>query len=624
MASNKPSQRAYHSERFPLAELPGSLPKLQNPLPGGLEPSKIIQQVLDSHLPDLSEHHLTEDALFRDMLSLTGTLRTFNSPEIIVPIWTMAAVQRKISHSAVIPSSARQMNFMPGGPTCAWLQGRFTFDLEIAPGVPAKGSGLIRLVPDEDGATAWKIWTLTTMLEEVDGWGNPDVLSPVHSNGTSNGTLTDGFQSSPRLLRPLPAPHVYSTLIVGSGLAGLSMLGRLAASQISDVLVVDRHVNVGENWSKSRYDSVKLHTAKDYGHLPFERTFGDEYDYFLTGKDLAKEYDGWVDRFGLRKNILGGWVVERAHWDTEGEVWDVTLKKTAELESQNGENGLTNGHNSPTASVWAKHLVFATGSGGQVPKSPHYEHRERFQGQVLHSVSYRNARAWMGLKCVVIGTANTAFDVADDMVLAGASSVTLVQRSITQILPISSYRIIFDHLYNNKIPTEVSDREGMLSPLKIQRELGLKGLVALSKRPELKQYWEGWNKSGFRADPNVDIFHLIYERAGGHYLDVGAGAKVIDGSIKVKSGVLPTEWTQKGLKFEDGSEIEADVVVFATGFKGDMRDDAIAVVGEDIGRDLEGWWGLDAGGEVRGIARETGREFHPSLMFPFAVVLLTS
>jgi NAD(P)H-nitrite reductase large subunit len=40
---------------------------------------------------------------------------------------------------------------------------------------------------------------------------------------------------------------------------------------------------------------------------------------------------------------------------------------------------------------------------------------------------------------------------------------------------------------------------------------------------------------------------------------------IIDGRIKLKSDSLLERFTKKGLKFQDGSELEADIVIFATG-----------------------------------------------------------
>jgi NADH dehydrogenase FAD-containing subunit len=47
--------------------------------------------------------------------------------------------------------------------------------------------------------------------------------------------------------------------------------------------------------------------------------------------------------------------------------------------------------------------------------------------------------------------------------------------------------------------------------------------------------------------------------------DVGGSQYIIDGKIKLKSGTEIKEFTQGGLKFKDGTELAADVVVFCTG-----------------------------------------------------------
>ena len=47
--------------------------------------------------------------------------------------------------------------------------------------------------------------------------------------------------------------------------------------------------------------------------------------------------------------------------------------------------------------------------------------------------------------------------------------------------------------------------------------------------------------------------------------DVGASQLIIDGKIKLKNDAQIARFTQTGLEFEDGSTLDADVVVFATG-----------------------------------------------------------
>ena len=65
--------------------------------------------------------------------------------------------------------------------------------------------------------------------------------------------------------------------------------------------------------------------------------------------------------------------------------------------------------------------------------------------------------------------------------------------------------------------------------------------------------------------------------------------------------------TATGLAFSDGTEINADVIIFKTGFLGNMRQLAGTIVGPEIENQLEDFWGLDKEGEPRGAFKPTGR-----------------
>ena len=80
---------------------------------------------------------------------------------------------------------------------------------------------------------------------------------------------------------------------------------------------------------------------------------------------------------------------------------------------------------------------------------------------------------------------------------------------------------------------------------------------------------------------------------------------IIDGKIKLKSncgGIK--EFTKDGLIAEDGSELKADVVLFATGY-GDARNPIRDILGEEAGKKLAPIWGLDDEGELRSCWKET-------------------
>jgi cation diffusion facilitator CzcD-associated flavoprotein CzcO len=113
--------------------------------------------------------------------------------------------------------------------------------------------------------------------------------------------------------------------------------------------------------------------------------------------------------------------------------------------------------------------------------------------------------------------------------------------------------------------------------------------------------------AGFKLDRYGSIIHHLYNRSGGHYMDVGTSAKISSGLIKIKTSI-PVSYTEKGLIFDDGTELEADVVIFATGFDTNMRYLVKDIFGEEIAEEMGDFWGLDDEGEVKG-AWKANRKF---------------
>ena len=69
--------------------------------------------------------------------------------------------------------------------------------------------------------------------------------------------------------------------------------------------------------------------------------------------------------------------------------------------------------------------------------------------------------------------------------------------------------------------------------------------------------------------------------------------------------------TEKGLKFADGSELEADEIIFATGYQ-NMRSEARTIFGDELADQVGDIWGFDDEGEMRTIWRPSG---HPGFWF---------
>lgn len=84
-----------------------------------------------------------------------------------------------------------------------------------------------------------------------------------------------------------------------------------------------------------------------------------------------------------------------------------------------------------------------------------------------------------------------------------------------------------------------------------------------------KKTLDGLTKAGFKLDrgpEDAGLFMKYFQRGGGYYIDVGGSQLIIDGKIKIKQGQEIEEVLPRGLRFADGSELEADEIIFATGY----------------------------------------------------------
>ncbi|KAI1990494.1 hypothetical protein LOZ53_001575 [Ophidiomyces ophidiicola] len=546
--------------------LPGAVPISK--LPSHVNSDSVASESI-ARLQALTAADFTDDALWKDTFVFTGTVRTFHSPLDIELAWNSVGKIHKPSNYALIPGSARVVKLST---LSSWVEARFTFETN---GVPRQtGSGFISLIPNDKGG--WKIWLLRTILEGLDGHPNVDVLDPVDpsvANGHQNG---------------VDVPKQYECVIVGAGQAGLAVAGRLKALGVR-YLLIDKNPAVGDNWLL-RYESAKLHTVRNYAHLPFERTFTPDWREFLTKCDVAKGFATWFNKYGI--NAWFSTSFESGSWDDCKKEWHLRILR------EEKEVLLT-----------TKHLVLAVGGGGQIPRMPNFPGREKFKGAVLHSVDYADSSEWAGKRGVVIGAANTAHDVAEDMEAAGMDT-TMVQRQATYVVPTDYYLKVTGAVFNDHIPIEIADRIQFSNPIAIGRQIVAFHLHKMIRADP--ERFDSLERAGFLLDRFGDITYHVCERNGGHYMDVGGSGKISKGLIKMKSDSLITAYTEDGLAFSDGSELKADVIVFTTGFVGTIRDDVAKYLGKEIASQVDEYWGLDPEGEIRGAYKPTG---HPGLWY---------
>ena len=568
----------YPTPAISLTEHSASLPKAD--IPDNVDHATQAIKSLNV-LTALSADDLADNAIWRDSLALTGTLRTFLGAKLVARVWSDLCDKHKPRNFSVIHGSSRIARL---DAETSWVEARFSFNTNGE--WPARCSGVVGIIPISDGS--WKIWLLSTILEQPEGFPDVDRLTP---NAVANGSSVKPINTSEndgRRDKEDTSSYV-DCLVVGAGIGGLCMAGRLKALKISYV-VIEKHANVGDTWVLDRYESVKLHTSKSYSQMPGEpRTFGPEDPYNLSGQHLARGFQRYVDTFSI--NVLTSTMLLAAVWDRTEQLWELSLRR-----------------DDKTFTMKARHVVLAAGNNGIVPKMPSYPNRKRYQGDIVHGLHWKNAQPWKHKKGIVVGSANTAHDVISDMAKADLEAITMIQRrgSRTFLLPLSTFSALVDPVFNESTPVDLSDRMLLSYPLAIQRLTAMAGIRAMADTNP--SYFDDIEAQGFNVERYGDLWGLMYDREGGHFFDLGAGGLIANGRVKVRSDAEPVSYTESGLAMSDGSVIDADVIVFATGYTGNLKSTATKIFGEEIGHSLQEFWQCDIEGESRGAWKDTGRK----------------
>jgi hypothetical protein len=112
---------------------------------------------------------------------------------------------------------------------------------------------------------------------------------------------------------------------------------------------------------------------------------------------------------------------------------------------------------------------------------------------------------------------------------------------------------------------------------------------------------------GFETDfePDGTGFHMKYLRkGGGYYINVGCSDLIADGEIALRHARDIDRFEREGLRFADGTTVEADLVVLATGYD-NLQEGVRRVLGDEIADRVGPIWGFDDHGAMRNMWMRT-------------------
>ncbi|KAJ5519853.1 flavin-containing monooxygenase [Penicillium fimorum] len=546
-------------------------------------------QLVDSHSTLLDLFH--QDSWWRDMLVMEWEFRTVKGLTRIEPFVSQNQTRVQLSHLSLQKEGKGQPAIEIPVKGVTWITAMFFFETRVG-----RGSGVMYLTQaTADGP--WKAYSVYVALQELKdmqeqiGSRRPEGTIESMPGSFSQGTWLERRTKEVEFLE-----HEPTVLIVGAGQSGLNVAARLHSLGIS-CLIVEKNERVGDNWRK-RYRTLVTHDHAETCHmayLPFPKNWPK-----YSSKDKLAD---WLEAYAtiMELNIWCNSEVQAAQYDKSTTQWSVSIVRDGEKRT-----------------LQARHIVWCTGHLG-LPRVPTFPGQSDYQGTVYHTSEHTDARqhAPKGKHVVVVGTGNSGHDIAQDFYEQGAR-VTLLQRGPTYVLteknglPLLPENLGIEDVLD-KTPTEELDVLSESLPWPVTLAL----CVDLTKRISAadKDTLSGLEEAGFRLDFGHDgagILRHIVSKGGGYYIDFGCSQLIIDRKIQLKScpeGIAG--FNQQGLLLGDGSHLDADIVVLATGYE-NMRDSVRRILGEGVANRCNDVWGLDEDGEIKTIWRPSG---HPGFWF---------
>ena len=524
------------------------------------------------------EGFFLEESYWRDLLAFTWNIKTMEGRDAVADM--LEATFASASPEGWRVSGEAEAD---GDTIEAW----FAFDTAVA-----RCEGIVRL---REG----RCWTMFTAVRELKAFpekkGTARPLGVRHRADPERETWSEKRRREQVELGVSRQPEC---LVIGGGQGGIALGARLKQLDVP-TLIVEQNERPGDSWRR-RYRSLVLHDPVWYDHLPYI-PFPEHWPVF-TPKDKMGD---WLEMY-VKVMELDYWTSTRcvsASYDAGERFWTVELERASER-----------------IVVKPKQLVFATGAYGP-PRAVELPGMGKFSGEILHSSRYSDGSRFRGKKCVVIGAASSAHDVAVDLWEAGAD-VTMIQRSPTTVVRSDTLMEVGFETYSERavergISVDKADTLTASMPFALV-PAGQKALYDRIRERD-RDFYRRLGETGFLLDFGPDETGLLmkaYRTGSGYYIDVGACDLIIDGKIRVKSGQAIRSLTENGLVMDDGEEIYADAIIACIGYHS-MHETVAEIVSREVADRIGPCWGLGSGtrgdpapwhGELRNMWKPTAQQ----------------
>ena len=337
-------------------------------------------------------------------------------------------------------------------------------------------------------------------------------------------------------------------LIVGAGLSGVGAACQLRREcPEKSVVVVEARDAIGGTWDLFRYPGIR--SDSDMFTLGYRFSPWTDPKAIADGPSILRYIHDTAERYGVDKLIRTNHRVVTANWDSDDARWTVQVHRTDTDERR---------------TISCSFLYVCTGyyryDEGFSPKFPGVED---FRGPVIHPQHWPEDLDYRGKRIVVIGSGATAVTLVPSLA-EEAAHVTMLQRSPTYVASRPASDPIADWL-RARLPQKLA-----YAIVRWKNALQAIAIFNLSRRrPEMMKSMLRKDAirrlpEGYAVDTHFAPTYNPWDQRMCLVPDGDLFTAIGEGRASVVTDQIET-FTETGIRLQSGAELEADIVVSATG-----------------------------------------------------------
>jgi len=388
--------------------------------------------------------------------------------------------------------------------------------------------------------------------------------------------------------RPAPVPNeraaLLPVLVIGCGESGILAGIRLSQANIP-FTIVEKNSGPGGTWWENSYPGARVDVANHFYCYSFEPN-NDWTHFFAEQSELQDYFTKVMSKHGLAEHVRWNTEVLSAQWDDDAGIWNVSLREADDR----------------VGTLQARAVITAVGQLNR-PCIPDFEGADTFAGPAFHSAAWDHSVDLTGKRVALIGAGASGFQIAP-AIAAGVEHLTVFQRTAQWMFPNAMYhdrvgdgmRWAMRHLpfyarwYRFLVLWPGSDKgldAARSDPTYVDQDYAVSDINAAAR-----MMFSQWITS--QVGESDDLLAKVmpdYPATGKRTLqDNGSWLQTLQRENVELIRTPIQRITSNGVVTQDGVNHDADVIVYATGFRHTDVLWPLKILGRN-GIDLRARWG---------------------------------